>query len=156
MRRKGVAAKEQQEELETVACFKIIQVGLNAADAQQGSEIDLEEIFGTRTGVLPIQPPGGAVGQDTPFDGAVAHNVGAREVAQHLRRRRAVVKTLAGILAAAIFAPIKRAQPAFGFEQGDTVTGALVVGQGEGACFGFRAGQQQKIGDVFAAGFAKD
>lgn len=65
----------------------LVQLVLDAGHAQGGSQIDFKKLFGARAGVLPIQAPHRAIGQQASFDGAVGHHVGAAQVAQHLRRR---------------------------------------------------------------------
>lgn len=112
---KAVATKQQAEQLQAVARLEAVQLGLHAGHAQQGGEVDLEKVLGSRTGILPIQSPDGAIGEQTPFDGAVAHDIDPRQVAQHLRGGCPEVAALAGSRRT-LLAPVERARPTLGFQ----------------------------------------
>src|SRR3546814_3097226 len=86
------------------------QVGVDAGDAAQFGQVELQEFFRTRTRALPVQPPLAAVGQDAPLHRLVGHHGGAAEVAQHLAGRGAGVERIAAVAA------VERTTPALGFD----------------------------------------
>ena len=146
LRQKGSAAEEQQEQAQGVVGRGVVKVALRAGHAQGDRQVELKKLFGARAGVLPVQAPHGAIGQHAPLDAAVAHHIGAAQIAQHLRRGRVGVLRLGGV------APVERPQPALGLQQGDAVAQALLVfRQGERLLFGLPVGKQQPVGHVLAA-----
>ena len=142
---KGGAAEELEEQLQAVSRWQFIEFALRPRYVQQRGEVDLEELFGTRAGVLPVQPPDHAVGQQAPLDAAVGDDVDAAQVAQHLRRRRARIERIDG------FTAIERTAPAFGLEDRKAVAIAPVVLRfGYRTRLGCRVREQEAIGHVFA------
>src|SRR3546814_96245 len=107
------AAEQQEERAQVVDLLGIAackQVGVDAGDAAQFGQVELQEFFRTRTRALPVQPPLAAVGQDAPLHRLVGHHGGAAEVAQHLAGRGAGVERIAAVAA------VERTTPALGFD----------------------------------------
>src|SRR3546814_7825887 len=96
------AAEQTEKRAEVVDLRGIAackQVGVDAGDAAQFGQVELQEFFRTRTRALPVQPPLAAVGQDAPLHRLVGHHGGAAEVAQHLAGRGAGVERIAAVAA---------------------------------------------------------
>src|SRR3546814_5034156 len=70
LRQESRAAEQQEERAQVVDLLGIAackQVGVDAGDAAQFGQVELQEFFRTRTRALPVQPPLAAVGQDAPL-----------------------------------------------------------------------------------------
>ena len=85
---KGRALEEQEEKLERVSgicCLGFSGIAGDAGHAERPCQVDLEEFFGSRTRVLPVEAPDGAVGEQTPLHRTIADDIGTAQVTQHLR-----------------------------------------------------------------------
>ncbi len=146
LRQKGAALEEQVKQAQGVIRCDVVGLVPHAGQAQRGGQVDFKKLFGARAGVLPVQAPHGAVGQHAPFDGAVRGDIHPAQVAQHLRRGCVGVECVLAV------APVERAQPAFGLQNGQAVAvAALVFGLAHSPRFFFGAGKQQAVGYRFAA-----
>ena len=85
----GAAVEEQGEQLQGVAAFVracLEQAIVVAGQAQRRRQVDFQKLVGHRPRPLPVQPPLGAVGEDSPTQAAVGQVVRPAQVAEHLRR----------------------------------------------------------------------
>ena len=144
----GAAVEEQGEQLQGVAALVracLEQAFVVAGQAQRRRQVDAEELVGHGTRSLPIQPPLGAIGEDSPAQAAIGQVIRPAQVAEHLRRGR---QGFAASPGGAVQGP----QPALGLHQrgADGVAGRpLRHPQGAALCGLVR--KQQAIRHFFAA-----
>jgi hypothetical protein len=148
----GRAAEKKDEELEGVRppCLVIgerigppvEQVALAARQIEDLSEVDLQEIFGDGERAPEIQPPVPAIGEHAPSEAALGHVVDAPEIAEHLRRRYAILARSARLFA------IEQPVPALRLDDAYAVLKALPGWKRRGFRLRLGVGKQQRVGNV--------
>jgi len=140
---------EDAQEVLAAATLRAFEIELDGADAGERRQVQLLELLGTRPGALPVEAPQAAVGEDAPANGAVGHGLGAGQIAQHLRGRRALGQE--ALRAALLLAAVERTPPALGFEDGDAVAvAARLLRARLGRGLGRLVREQQQVRHVAA------
>ena len=108
----GVAAEDQQEDLQPVAAVLFVereQPLIVTGEIEDCCKVDLEELLRNGSRAREVEPPFLAVGEDAPPQPAFGHIVDAAHVTQHLGRR-------CGFLATPLRATVEWPSPSFGLD----------------------------------------
>ena len=111
----SLAPEHEGEDFEPVRPARLVereQAAVMARHAEDGGEVDLEELLGDRAGALPVEPPATALGENAPAQLAAGDVVDPPQVAKHLRRGR-------GLLPPGTRLPVERPAPAFRLDDGE-------------------------------------